>query len=467
MIMKVKYVIPAVILSIGIYSCGVTKKYESPEMHTDSLYRDVEQGDTTNIANLPWHSLFSDVKLQALIEEGLEKNLDLRTAIQVIYEADAILRQSKAAMLPSLDANIQVNRSRQSQAALNFPPDIDINLNTTTYLASLSSSWEADVWGKLRSSKRAAFASLLQSDASRRAIQTQLVADIALNYYSLLALDQQLAITQRTLENRKKDVETMKALKEAATVTGAAVVQSEANRYAAEVLIPDIKRNIRETENALCILLARTPGKIERSDLLSQKNVNNLQVGVPSQLLKNRPDVQQAEFAFRAAFENTNVARAYFYPALTLTAEGGISSLLIENLFKQSVFYSLIGGLTQPIFAQGANKARLRTAQAQQLQAFYSFEQSLLAAGQEVSNALYSYDTAIEKQQSRKKQLDALNKAVEFTKALLQFSAETNYTDVLTSEQNLLSAELDSINDRLQEFQAVINLYRALGGGVD
>ena len=175
--------------------------------------------------------------------------------------------------------------------------------------------------------------------------------------------------------------------------------------------------------------------------------------------------MQAAEYAFRAAFENKNVAKASFYPALTLTASGGLSTLTLKDFFNNSIFYNLIGGITQPIFNRGINKARLRTAEAQQQQAFYSFQQTLLTGGQEVSNALFAYQTAAEKETTRAKQIASLTKAVDFTKELLRYSSATNYTDVLTSEQSLLTAQLNSTNDRLQRLQAVVNLYRALGGG--
>lgn len=192
---------------------------------------------------------------------------------------------------------------------------------------------------------------------------------------------------------------------------------------------------------------------------------SDLATGVPAQLLQNRPDVQQAELAFRGAFENTNLAKTYFYPSLTLTASAGFSNLTLKDFFDHSVFYNLVGGLTQPIFNQGLNKARLKTAQSAQIQALNNFQQSLLVAGQEVSNALYAYQTAVEKQDSRAKQVAALVKAVDYTQDLLRFSSATNYTDVLTSEQSLLAAQLSGVSDHLQKMQAVVNLYRALGGG--
>lgn len=449
-----------------VLSCRVAKQYQQPDLNANNaLYRDQSTADTVTIASMPWEKMFADTVLKGLIQEGLSQNLNLKIAVQKIAEAQAALGQSKAALLPGLNANAGVTRSKQSAAGLDFPPGISINTLTTSYQLGLSTSWEADIWGKLSSAKRAAYANLLQTDAAKRAVQTQLIADIANNYYTLLALDKQLEITVKTLQNRIKDVETMKTLKEAAVVNGAAVVQSEANRYAAEVAIPDIKRSIRETENAIDILLGRPAGPVNRNKLDDQQPVTGLQTGIPSQLLKNRPDVQQVEYAFRSAFENTNVARAYFYPSFTITASGGYSNLQLKDFFVNSIFYNIAAGLTQPIFNQGINKARLKTAQAQQKEAMYSFQQTFLTAGSEVANALYAYQSAVEKNDARGKQIAALEKAVDYTQELLKYSSATNYTDVLTSEQSLLVAQLNGVNDRLQQLQAIVNLYRALGGG--
>jgi len=457
----------SIFIGVAILSLSacVTQKYTRPQLTKDELYRGQNTTDTTTMADLPWRSLFSDTTLQTLIQQGIDQNLDLKQAIERIKIADATLRQSKAAFLPSLQGDLSVTDAKQSAAALNFPAGIGINLETQTYKAQLSTAWEADFWGKLSSAKRAAYATLLQTDAAKRAVQTQLISSIANAYYNLLALDKQLKITEQTIEIRKSDVETMRALKDGAIVNGAAVVQSEANLYAAEVTIPDLKRSIKEGENALNVLLAQAPGSVIRTTLDQQIPYSDLKTGVSAQLLQNRPDVIAAEFEFRSAFENTNLAKTYFYPSLTLTASGGLSTLQLKNFFDNSIFYNLIGGLTQPIFANGQNKARLRTAQATQQQTFYAFQQTLLTGGQEVSNALYAYQTAEEKEITRAKQIESLTKAVDFTKELLRFSSATNYTDVLTSEQSLLTAQLSSINDRLQKLQSVVELYRALGGG--
>lgn len=462
----IKYSFLLLALTGCALSCKVvTKTYKQPQMNINDLYRGQNATDTTTIANMPWQSLFSDTTLKALIAEGLYQNLNLKVAIQKIAEAQAALGQAKGALFPSLSGNASATRSKLSAASLDYPPGTTISTLTTAYQLGLSTSWEADVWGKLTSAKRSAFANLLATDAAKRAVQTQLIADIADNYYNLLALNKELEITARTMENRIKDVETMKTLKEGAVVNGAAVVQSEANRYAAEVAIPDIKRNIRETENAIDILVGRAPGPLNHGKLDDQKPITDLQTGVPAQLLKNRPDVQQAEYTFRAAFENTNVAHAYFYPSFTITASGGFSNLQLKDFFVNSIFYNIAAGLTQPIFNQGINKARLKTARAQQLEALYNYQQTLLAAGGEVSNALYAYQSAKDKDDTRSKQIAALVKAVDYTNELLRFSSATNYTDVLTSEQSLLAAQLNGVNDKLQQLQAVVNLYRALGGG--
>jgi multidrug efflux system outer membrane protein len=459
-----KYIL--MVIAAALLSACVTQKYERPKtLSTDNLYRDQASADSTTIADMPWQTVFKDQKLNALIQKGLDQNLNLKNAIENIVQARATLRQTKLAYYPTLDFDANATRNKQSKAALNFPAGININTLTTTYKMGFSTSWEADIWGKLSSSKRAALATYLSTDAAKQAVQTQLISDIANNYFLLLSYDKQLEITKSTLESRIKNVEVIKALKEGAIVTGASVVQSEANQHAAEVLIPDLKRSIRETENALNILLGQASGPIERGTLGDQVIPEKIAIGLPAQLLENRPDVRQAEFDFRTAFETTNMAKTYFYPSLTLTASGGLSTLQLKNFFDQSIFYSIIGGLTQPIFNQGLNKARLTNAQSRQVQAFNNFQQSLLVAGQEVSNALYAYEMAVEKEDSREKQIEALEKAVDFTQQLLEYSSATNYTDVLTSEQNLLAAQLSGVNDNLQKLQAVVDLYRALGGG--
>lgn len=450
------------LISIGLWtSCKVTKPYQKPELLSASSYRDVKNADTSNMAGMKWSDVFTDTVLNQLIRQGLAVNLDLKIAVARINEAQAALRQSKAAFLPGVNGNLAVKQSR-----LAFPQGFGMISNSTQYDLGISTNWELDIWGKLSSAKRAAYAELLASDAAKRAVQTQLIANIANHYFDLLALDQQLLVTQKTAENRAADAEAIKLLFESSILNGVAVVQSEANYYEAELAIPDLQQQIKETEHALCVLLARAPSKINRTSLAQQRLTYDLKPGIPAQLLAYRPDVQQAEYQFRAAFENTNIARASFYPSLSINGSAGFSSLSFINWFSSAgLFGNVAAGLTQPIFNKGINKARLSTAESKQQQAWYGFENSLLKAAQEVSDALSSYEHAVQKEEKRGKQLKALAQAVAFNKELLNNSKNTNYTDVLAAEQNLLSAELKGISDQSQKLHAIVNLYRALGGG--
>lgn len=448
------------VMMLIISSCKLGEKYQQPEVKTEGLYRGVEDIGNASMADIPWQDLFKDEYLQKLITEGLGANLDLAIATARIDAASATLLQSKGAQLP----NFNINGS-SSFSKLANTPSVATGFATSQYQLYGRSSWELDIWGKLRGTKRAALASLLSSEAYRRAVQTQLVADIANNYYQLLALDKQLAITERTVNFRKEYEVTVGALKDAAAVTGADLMQSKANRYAAEVMIPDLKKSIREVENALSVLLGRVPGPIDRSTLEQQELGASLMTGVPALLLSNRPDVQRAEYNLRSNFEMVKVARSYFYPQITLTGTTGLASRELSTFFDPtSVFANLAAGLVQPVFNNNVNKARLRAQEASRQEALATYQKVMLTAGQEVSNALYSYDAANAKLNIRMEQVNALQNAVDYNQELLQYSS-ASYVDVLTSQQNLLSAQLSQVSDQLQQMQAVVNLYRSLGGG--
>ena len=397
-----------VVLTISVLvSCKIIRPYEQPTVATTGLYRDQATNDTTTLANLPYTEIFTDTILQGLIREGITQNLDLKVAYTRIQQSQAYYEQSRAAFIPTLNANAGVTRYRLSQAQ-----GIG-NTKSTQYQLGVSSSWEADIWGRLSSSRRANFAALLQTEAAARAIQTSIVSTVANSYYTLLALDQQLAITEQTVSNWDTTVTTMRALKEAAIVTEAAVEQSAAQRYAVEVTIPDLKQGIRETENALSVLIGRPPGTLNAAGYTSSNHLILLQTGIPAQLLANRPDVQQAEYAYRNAFELTNVAHAAFYPSLSITGSAGISSLTLANfiVFDPGALVASIGaGLTQPIFNRRLNRTNLKVAQAQQQAALFDFRNTLLIAGQEVSDALSLHTTALEKMTVRTNQLTALQK---------------------------------------------------------
>lgn len=428
------------------------------QINHNTLYRGIQTADTNSIATLHWQEVFADTVLQRLIADGIAGNLDLQTAYSRVRQAQAYLEQSRLVFWPSLSAGgtATINNA-------NNPTLVGNNSSSRKYELYASTGWEADVWGKLQSNKRANLASVLQADASARAVQTALVANIALYYYQLQALDQQLQYTQESVKNWQSTVNVMKELKKSDVVTGAAVVQSEASKYAVAVTIPDLERTIRETENALNQLLGKEAGPVIRGAIYADKPLALLSTGVPAQLLANRPDVQVAELNVRYYFELVNVARAYFYPSFTLTATAGY--LTSGKMWGPGSWLSaLVAGVTQPVFAQGANKTRLKVAQEQQQQAVFNFENTVLTSGREVSNALFAYQASLDKINVRDSQLTNLQKSVQYTQQLVRYGF-ANYTEVLTAQQSLLAAQLNQVNDRLQQLQSVVQLYKALGGG--
>ena len=459
-IFSFKIVILSFLSVLVITSCKVTRIYETPQVSTDSLFSSNNTSDTNTIAAISWEEFFTDEKLKVLIKTGLENNPDLQTAFLRIQQAESYLLQSRAAFFPTLNSNAGVSIAKLSEAQ-----GFGIRDNITQYEIGLSSSWEIDIWGKLKSSRKAQIASLLQTEAGADAIKTGLVANIANLYFTLLTLDEQLAITRQTVENWNLTVETMRELKISGRVTEAAVVQSEAQKYAAEVTIPDLVQSIREAENRLNVLLGRPPGAIDRAALRDQKFPGKLEAGVSAQLLANRPDVRAAEFNYRYFYELTNVARTAFYPALTITGSAGLSSLDISDLLDPGSFAASIGaGILQPVTNRRANRTRYEVAGYQEEEAFINFRNSLLLAGEEVSNALSLYETANSKIAVRTLQMDALEKSVDYSLDLLQ-NGFANYTEVITARQSLLMAELGEVSDRFQQISAAISLYRSLGGG--
>ena len=455
----IKHIILVSGLASVLFACNTTQHFHRDSIDTDGLYG-TQATDTANLASRSWQELFSDSDLQKLIAEGLKNNPNLQIAIQRVKESEAYFSQSRASLLPGINGRGTVNYTRNPKSIY---PDGPREVSSSQL--GLEASWEVDIWGKLRSSKRAAYANLLASDAGQKAVQTRLIANIATAYYNLSALDAKLNITRQTVKNNMDLVETMKVLKESGRVTGAAIVQSEAARYAAEVTIPDLEQQIRETQNALSLLLGRTPGNIDRNPLPNAIDASLVKTGVPSQLLDNRPDVMQAEFDVMSAFEMTNNARAYFYPALTLTASSGFGATSLDKLLDPASFAaSVVGGLAAPIFNKRGNVTRLKVAKAQQEEALHNLRYTLLNAGQEVNNALGMYDTAAKKMVLRQQQLDALQKSLDYTEELLKYGSAT-YIEVLNAQQNLLSAQLSDVNDHLQQLNAVVSLYRTLGGG--
>jgi multidrug efflux system outer membrane protein len=459
MLIRVKTVQLAILLLLVFIaeSCKVTHLGKFPEIRAeDNLYRDLDISDSLSIAMVPWRDLFKDTCLQVIIEKAVSNNPDMQVAIARVKKAEAAFRQSRAEFFPSLNAG--VNATYQSETGGFGVPE--------SYQVFGSTSWEADIWGKFRSAKRASLASLMASEAFKRAVTTDLIASAAMNYYNLLALDAQLDITRRTLEKRISNAETMQALRDNDLITSADLVLSQANRYSTEIIIPDLKQRIYETENILSLLMGQVPGPIERTSLEQQDLSEDFRTGVPAQLLANRPDVLEAEYRLRYYYETAKSARANFYPSLTITARGGLTEASLNALFNQPLFFwTIFGGLVQPIFNYGLNKQRFLSATADFEESHASFRKILLNAASEVANSMHSYETATDKISIREKQIGYLEKAVDYTTELLKYSSTTSYIDVLTSEVTLLSSELNGVNDKVDQLQSIVALYQSLGGG--
>jgi outer membrane protein, multidrug efflux system len=445
----------------GLVSCRIYSNYERPDnLPVGALYRDttstagVLTSDTLNFGNMPWRSVFTDSYLQTLIEKALSSNTDLLNAQETVEQAQASFKAAKLAYLPSLSLSAQGTLSSFDGAKA-----------TKIYSVPLTASWQADLFGSIRNAKEQAKSVLMQSNAYKQSVQTQIIANVANLYYTLLNLDEQLRTTRETSELWDKNVEAMEAMQKAAMTNMASVEQARANNLQIKATIPALEQSIRETENSLCMILHEAPHTITRSTLAAQQLPEGMSAGVPAQLLSNRPDVKAAEYSLRSAFYATNAAYSAFYPQLTITGQAGWtnSNGVIVNPGK--IITNLVGQLAQPIFQQGKLTAQLKIAQSAQRAAQNTFEQTLLNAGTEVSNALYSYKAACEKATICSQQVEALKKTRDQTYELFKFDRSTTYLEKLTAEMSLLNAQLTLINDNYSKLQAAVNLYAALGGG--
>lgn len=434
----------------SLSSCSFYKQYERPELpFVDSLYRRMEVlPDSISTGAISWETFFTDSLLKGWIDMGLKYNSDLGVARLKVKEAESALLAARWALLPGASFNMQGG----------LPG---------SFSASLGASWETDVFGALRNGRRKVQAALEQSKAYEHTVQTQLVATIAESYYTLLGLDEQLAISRRTLDTWEENIRTLDALKRAGKTNEAAVLQAKANRLSVEADVMTLERKIYEMENSFCALLGLVPMPIYRSTLADQILPCELSAGVPAELLGRRPDVHQAELTLVQCHYSKNIARAAFYPNISLSGAigwttGGGNIVLDPG----SLIANILASVVQPVFGRGVNKARLQTAQAQYSQAAYNFRQTLLDAGVEVNNALNMWQTARRRVEIDRKQILTLQAAVWNTQLLMKHG-NTNYLEVLTAQKNLLQAELSETTDRLDEIRGVIRLYHALGGGYD
>ena len=442
-------------------SCGIYNKYERPEVNATGLVRDVTSNtdtlavaDTTSFGNLPWRSVFTDPQLQALIEQGLAKNTDLLNAALNVKMVEAQLTAAKLAFVPSFTFSPQgtISSWDGSKAA-------------KTYSLPVNASWSIDLFGNLLNQKRSAQMALLATKDYQLVVKTNLIANIANMYYTLLMLDKQLEIVDNMTQLTKDTWDMMKLQKELNNAKETSVQSAEANYYSVLAQAADLKRPIRETENSLSLLLGQPAQTIGRGKLENQSLPTEFSTGVGIQMLNNRPDVHYAEMTLAQCFYDTQAARSKFYPNISISGSGAFTNNSGGGIVNPGKWLlNAVGSLVQPIFQNGQLVAQLKVAKAQQEQAFNTWQQAVLSAGSEVSNALVLYNSSDEKSKLEQKQIESLTKNVDYTKDLFSMGSST-YLEVITAQQSLLNAELSKVQDDFYKMQAVVNLYYALGGG--
>lgn len=459
--------IPFLALLFTLQSCFVAKQYERPQdaLPTVDLFRkEYQQVDSINMGLIKREDFFTDPILQAYIQTALQENLDINIALENIKASRSYYLQSRKAFLPTLNLGPGVNYGSQS---LNTPfgKMFGERQHIFEYDLTASLSWEADIWGKLSSSKRVAFADMQRTIAGQQVFQTILVSNVASLYYQLLILDEQKKVTEYTIVTRTKSLETSKALKLEGTLTEAAVKQSEALIYNAQALLVQLGNQIEVTENALNLLLASETKTVERGTLDGQQIEMDLAIGVPYQLLSNRPDVRAAEFDLMNAFEMVNVAKASFYPSFRLTASSGLQSVDIDQFFSpRALFGNVITSLTQPIWNRRELKTRHEISLAEQQIAYLNYRKSILNAGKEVSDALSNFNAQHQIEGLKMKEFSAYQAATTYSQELMNYGL-ANYLEVLRAQENELSTQISILDAKYQKLNSIVQLYRTLGGG--
>lgn len=473
---KIKIVsyIAIALLLLSLGSCKVPALTQLPAVKPmSSAY--AQSTDTLNTADVQWKTFFSDPNLVALIDTALHNNLEVLGMMQNIELAQNDVRVSKGLLLPAVSGVVGVGvdktgrytASGAGNASTDITPGKEVPEPLTDIFLGFRSSWEADIWSKLHNAKRAAFARYLKSIEGRNFVVTNLVAEIANSYYELLALDNQLDIIKEAIQLQQNELEVVKVQKQAAAATELAVKQFEAQVYNSQSLEFDIQQQITETENRINFLLGRFPQKIARDkSVFTAKIPMLINTGIPAQLLKNRPDIRQAELELQAAKLDVRVARAEFYPSVGISATVGYQAFKPKYLFNtlESVAFSLAGELTAPLINRNAIKAEFNKANALQLQALYEYQKTILTGYVEVANEMSGIKNLEQLYGVKSSESDALTKSIDIAKDLFK-SARANYLEVLIAQRDALSAKLELVETRKRQFNSVANIYKALGGG--
>lgn len=451
----------ALLVAFSICGCTVGPNYKRPSVDVPTTYRAAAANDATlPLGEAKWWTVFQDEELQNLIRMALQQNFDLRIAATRVLQAQAQLGITRADQFPTLSGGAGLNTNRQAATILFH------GFEETTGQVSLSASWEIDFWGKYRRATEAARANLLASEWGRRAVVNTVMSDVATAYFELRALDLQLEISKQTLASRQDSLKLEQALEQNGSTSLVDVRQSEQLVYTASETIPNVERQIEQNENLINVLLGRNPGPVDRGrKLTEQPHPPSIPTGLPSALLERRPDIQQAEAQLIAANAEIGVAKAAFYPDISLTGTGGFQSLALAKLFTgPSSFWTVGPTLTVPIFTAGKIRSNVKLTEAQQQQALLTYEQTIQQAFRDVSDSLIAY----QKNREFREQQELLTASAEDSAKLAQIRYQagvTSYLEVLTNDTNYFAAQLNLAQAQQNELTALVQVYNALGGG--
>jgi len=450
-------------------ACRVGKEFKRPEVKLPENFSQQVAGDSTSIADLEWKKFFNDPGLQLLIEQGINYNYDLMLAVKRLEISQQQVKQAKLGQLPEVDFFIAGQYNHPSKNSINGKSANSIlgKSHIENYVTAVNLSWEVDIWGKIRGQKEATLASYLESYEGRKAVQTQLVSNIAQGYFNLLMLDKQLEIAKKNLVLRDSFLVTTRLLRDAGVVNTLAVQQAESQRQTTAILVPELEQNIALQEYALQVLTGQLPTKLSRQTVLNKLALtDDLSAGLPAALLSRRPDVRAKEMSLVAANAQVGIAKANMFPALNITAGAGLESFQSSNWFSipNSLFGLAAGSIAQPIFRRRALKTEFEIAKLHREEAVIEFRQSVLQATSEVESSLVQIEKLREQEQIASDQVDTLQRAIVNAQMLFK-SDMANYLEVLNAQGSALLAELNLASVQRQQLSAKVELYRSLGGG--
>jgi multidrug efflux system outer membrane protein len=454
--------------------CTVGPKYVRPTIPAPPAYRGADEvpvssADQESLGDQKWAQVFHEPELQDLIRAALENNFDVRIAAQRVLEAQAQLRITRSQQFPTVTVGGTGIGAELGNSVIGNLGSSGNGLPSGTVVAgtfNLSAAWAPDFWGLYRRQTEAERAQLLGQVWAQRAVRMTLVQQVTTSYLHLRSLDEQLAIAKQTLKARQESTELTRTLESAGSVPLADLRQAEELEYAASVQIPQLEQQVQQQENSVRLLLGKNPGTVDRADANALGPVpQDLPVGLPSRLLERRPDIRQAEQQLVAANARIGVARAQFFPQLSITASGGVGGSDFSSIFDPDsrVIYG-IGALAQPIFQGGQLRGQLHLSEETKKEMVLNYQKTIAEAFRDASNALIAVKKQRTTREHQEKLVAAAQDAVRLARVRYQAGA-TNYLEVLTTDSNFFSAQLNLVNSREREAQSLVQLYAALGGG--